>query len=152
MAFPSARNHVWHPPQGLGEQSKVTLLFRTARPNWLFSQISPNPPRMLPVLDVIHIPYFLSGIFILTSVNDTSSPHARQHLRSILHLTNPCAKRKVLSLTKTKGKIYKMKSLGNYITVRQHTKSDNFGMLFICAFPCWWIDNILNPLYVLGST
>ena len=34
----------------------------------------------------------------------------------MLHLTNPCAKRKVLSLTKPKGKIYKTKSLGNYIT------------------------------------
>ena len=35
----------------------------------------------------------------------------------MLHLTNPCAKRKVLSLTKLKGKIYKTKSLRNYITV-----------------------------------
>ena len=35
----------------------------------------------------------------------------------MLHLTNPCAKRKVLSLTKLKGKIYKTKSLGNYITI-----------------------------------
>ena len=34
----------------------------------------------------------------------------------MLHLTNPCAKQKVLSLTKPKGKIYKMKSLRNYIT------------------------------------
>ena len=34
----------------------------------------------------------------------------------MLHLTNPCAKRTVLSLTKPKGKIYKTKSLGNYIT------------------------------------
>ena len=34
----------------------------------------------------------------------------------MLHLTNPCAKRKVLSLTKPKGKIYKTKSLCNYIT------------------------------------
>ena len=34
----------------------------------------------------------------------------------MLHLTNPCAKRKVLSLTKPKGKIYKTKSLGHYIT------------------------------------
>ena len=33
----------------------------------------------------------------------------------MLHLTNPCAKRKVLSLTKPKGKIYKTKSLRNYI-------------------------------------
>ena len=37
----------------------------------------------------------------------------------MLHLTNPCAKQKVLSLTKPKGKIYKTKSLGNYITVLQ---------------------------------
>ena len=59
---------------------------------------------------------FLSGIFILTSVNDTSSPLARGHLRSSLHLTNPCTKRKVLSLTKPKGRIYKTKSLGDYIT------------------------------------
>ena len=35
----------------------------------------------------------------------------------MLHLINPCAKRKVLSLTKPKGKIYKTKSLHNYITV-----------------------------------
>ena len=34
----------------------------------------------------------------------------------MLHLTNPWAKWKVLSLTKLKGKIYKMKSLGHYIT------------------------------------
>ena len=34
----------------------------------------------------------------------------------MLHLTNPCAKRKVISLTKPKGKIYKTKSLGHYIT------------------------------------
>ena len=33
-----------------------------------------------------------------------------------LHLTNTCAKRKILSLTKLKGKIYKTKSLHHYIT------------------------------------
>ena len=41
----------------------------------------------------------LSGIFILTSVNDTSSPHARQHLCSSFHLTNPCAEPKGSQLT-----------------------------------------------------
>ena len=35
----------------------------------------------------------------------------------MLHLTNPCTKRKVLSLTKPKGKIYKTKSLHHYITL-----------------------------------
>ena len=58
----------------------------------------------------------LSGIFIVTSLNDTSPLPAPEHLRLCLHLTNPCAKRKVLSLTKPKGKIYKTKSLGHYIT------------------------------------
>ena len=59
---------------------------------------------------------FLSGVSIVTSLNDTSAPRVRQHLRSCLRLTNPCSKRKVLSLTKPKGKIYKTKSLGYYIT------------------------------------
>ena len=35
----------------------------------------------------------------------------------MLHLTNPCTKRKVLILTKPKGKIYKTRSLCNYITI-----------------------------------
>ena len=34
----------------------------------------------------------------------------------MLQLTNPCAKRKVIRLTKPEGKIYKTKSLSNYIT------------------------------------
>ena len=64
---------------------------------------------------------FLSGVSILTSLNDTSAPRAREHLRSCLHLTNPRAKRKVLSLTKQKDKIYKTKSLGHYITILART-------------------------------
>ena len=35
-----------------------------------------------------------------------------------LHLINQCAERKVLSLTKPKGKIYITKSLGNYIYIK----------------------------------
>ena len=54
------------------------------------------------------------------------SVRARKHLRPCLHLTNPCAERKVLSLTKPKGKIYKTKSLGHYITL--------FSCLLICLF------------------
>ena len=42
--------------------------------------------------------YLLSGIFIVTSLNDTSAPRAREHLRSCLHLTHALS-RKVLSLT-----------------------------------------------------
>ena len=106
---------------------KVNRLLRTLKLNWLFSNPK-NPPRTLPVHDVIHTSWshFLSGIFILTSLNDTSSPRAREHLRSCLHLTNPCAKRKVLSLTKPKGKIYKTKSLGHYIT-DIYKRNENFS-------------------------
>ena len=43
----------------------------------------------------------LSGIFNLTSVNDTSSQRTRQHLRSSLHLTNPCAEPKGSQPNKT---------------------------------------------------
>ena len=56
--------------------------------------------------------FFLSGILILISLNDTYAWIPAL----MLLLTNPCAKRKVLSLTKLKGKIYKPKSLGHYIT------------------------------------
>ena len=42
----------------------------------------------------------------------------------MMHLTNQCAKRKVLSLTKPKVKINKMKSLGHYIT--------HFHYFFFC--------------------
>ena len=73
---------------------------------------------------------FLSGIFILTSLNDTSSPRAWIPAL-MLHLTNPCAKRKVLSLTKPKGKIYKTKSLGNYITHPQPTGLSSDRVLII---------------------
>ena len=43
----------------------------------------------------------------------------------MLHLTTPCAKQKVLSLTKPKGKIYITKSLGNYITIWFHIQHTN---------------------------
>ena len=105
---------------------KVNLLLRTLELDSLtFFQIPQNPPRTLPMHDVIHIPqsHFLSGVSIVTSLNDTSAPHAHEHLRSCLHLTNPCAKRKVLSLTKPNGKIYKTKSLGHYITQSREWRS-----------------------------
>ena len=51
----------------------------------------------------------------------------------MLHLTNPCAKQKVLSLTKQKCKIYKTKSLGIYITSFSKTDSD----LNIYHFVVW---------------
>ena len=44
----------------------------------------------------------------------------------MLHLTNLCTKQKVLLLTKPKGKIYKMRSLRNYITYGEAGFSQNF--------------------------
>ena len=61
----------------------------------------------------------------------------------MLHLTNPCAKRKVLSLTKPKGKIYETKSLGNYITGGEREVE---GYIQNC---CIWDSSILLSMYFL---
>ena len=70
---------------------------------WLFSN-PPNPYPTLPVHDVIHIFWYP----ILDFYFDISEWHilpARAWTPAImLHLTNPCAKRKVLSLTKPKAR------------------------------------------------
>ena len=61
------------------------------------------------------VTFFYLG-FLLWHIWMTRPLRAREHLRSCLQLTNLCAKRKVLSLTKPKGKIYKTKFLDHYIT------------------------------------
>ena len=70
--------------------------------------------------DIIHVPgpIFLSGVFIVISLFVTSTRTRVNTSAQCVHLTNPCTKRKVLSLTKPKSKIYKTKSLCNYITTR----------------------------------
>ena len=105
-AAPVAHKVAWPRPA----RKANLLLPRQELNKLLFLKSQPT----LPVRDVTQIPWsqFLSGIFILTSLNDTSSDTPAL----MLHLTNPCAKRKVFSLTKPKCKIYKTKSLGNYIT------------------------------------
>ena len=45
----------------------------------------------------------------------------------MLHLTNPCTKRKVLILTKPKGKIYKTKSLHNYVTLWCQSSTNSYA-------------------------
>ena len=117
LTFPSSpRHHARHPPQGLGELRKSTFFFGGKNStHWLFSP-PPNPPRTLPMHDVIHISRFSIWDFYF----DISEWHilpARVWTPALmLHLTNPCAKRKVLSLTKLKGKIYKTKSHSHHIT------------------------------------
>ena len=117
-AAPVAHTFVW-PRPGLN----LNFFIRPANStNWLFS----NPPKSSAHASgawrhSYPLAILLPGIFVLTYVNDTSSLLARQHLRSSLHLTKPCAKRKVLSLTKPKGRIYKTKSHSHYITIQLMT-------------------------------
>ena len=129
LTFPSAPTNVRHLPQGLGEQAKVNLLLRrenSTPPLWPSS-----PTRLIDFFfkspkSSAHVSgawchshpavTFQSGVSIVTSPNDTSASRARGHLCSRLHPTNPCAKRKALSLTKPKGKTQKTKSLHHYIT------------------------------------
>ena len=79
-----------------------------------FSQISAHAcgawhhPNILVSFPIWDFYFDISEWYILSACAWTTA--------LMLHLTNPCAKRKVLSLTKPKGKIYKTKSLDNYIT------------------------------------
>ena len=75
-AAPVADKVVW-PRPALNLDSLV-------RRQELNSQLFLKSQPTLPVCDITYIPWsqFLSGIFILTSLNDTSSPCAREHLRS----------------------------------------------------------------------
>ena len=69
--------------------------------------------------DVIHVfglIFYLA--FLLRHLWLSHPPRARvNNCAQCVHLTNPCTKRKVLSLTIPKGKILKTKSLHNYITI-----------------------------------
>ena len=55
-----------------------------------------NPPRTVPVHNVIHIPktIFLSKTYFDICERHIHSVGACEHLRSNLHLTNPCAEPK----------------------------------------------------------
>ena len=117
LTFPSARNHVWHPTQGLGELRKSTVFFGGMDSTYgLFSNL-PNSQRTLPVHDVIHIPW---SHFLWDFYFDISEwhilPASAWTPALMLHFTNPCAEPKGCQPNKPKFKIYKTKSLGHYIT------------------------------------
>ena len=121
-AFTSATNHVQHPickllvwPQ---RAPKVNLSIRTQELNSLLflkcqkssahasgAWCHSHPLVSIPIWDF----YFDISEWHILSIRVWT-------LALMLHLTNPCAKRKVLSLSKLKGKIYKTKFLSNYIT------------------------------------
>ena len=112
-AAPVAHKFAWPRPA-----LNLDSLVRRQELNWLLFLKSQNPQPTLPVRDVIHIPW--SQFPIWDFHFDISEWHilsARAWTPALmLHLTNPCTKRKVLIQTKPKGKIYKTKSLRHYIT------------------------------------
>ena len=143
MTFPYAPNHVRHPPQGLGELWKSTVFFRGRNSTlWLFS----NPPKAQRFWAWRHSPPT-----VLFSIWDFYFDISEWHILParawtpvlMLHLTNPCDKWKVLSLTKPKGKIYKTKSLGHYITTLSQAYSYT---------PSWSIMSTNTQLNSLANT
>ena len=113
LTFPLAPNHVRTRHKASASKRKSTFFFRARNStNWLFS----NLPKILRArfqcmmsLTSPGLTFYLGFLFWHLWTKHTP-------LHSSLHQTNPCAKRKVLSLTKPKGRIYKTKSLGHYIT------------------------------------
>ena len=107
------------PVQGLGELQKSTFFFRgkNSTPDFFSPPIKSSAHASgawrhsyPPIWDF----YFdISEWHTLPAFSSTPA--------LMLHLTNRCTKRKVLSLTKPKGKIYKTKSLGHYITLLLQT-------------------------------
>ena len=92
---------------GLGGPRKSTFPFGRRNSTHCFSQI----PQILSAsgTDVIPLPrpHFLSGICYFDICEWHILPARAWTPALMLHLTNPCTKRKVLILTKPKGKIYK---------------------------------------------
>ena len=69
----------------------------------------------------------------------------------MFHLTNPCTKRKVLSLTKPKSKIYKTKSLSHYITLRVLPLCMHVCRWKICMFIFIWVNKKVCNIFVRAS-
>ena len=134
VTFPSAPHHVRHPPQGHCEVAKVTLLLRTARLNSTdFFKI----PKILLVLG-----------FLFWRLWKTHPPHAcvntcAQVCTKLTHVLS----RKVLSLTKPKGNIYKRNP--SAIILHLHYASGSRYFLHQSAQPSW--ESIYIYIYILSS-
>ena len=125
LTFPSAPHHVRHPVanywSGLDEPRKSTFFFQGRdSTHCFFSYLQIRcvslltSPGSIPIWDFF---FDISGWHILSARAWTPA--------LMLHLTNPCTKRKVLILTKPKGKIWKTKPLRHYVTWRCSTKTRN---------------------------
>ena len=114
--------------------------------------LTTHHPRDLPlpfIPTLIVRPQVVSG-GRQRQILDTSSPRVRQPLHSRLLLTNPCAKRKVLSLTKPKGRIYKRNPSAIVLQV-QSAHRMFFVLQFLTrsrkTFPQWKHDARLSNPY-----
>ena len=115
LTFPSAPNHVRYPPQGLGELRKSTVFLDARTQLTDFSQIPQILRARFRCMTSFTSPWSYYLGFLFWHLCMTHPARATWTPALMLQLTNPCAKRKVLSLTKPKGKIYKTKSLSHYI-------------------------------------
>ena len=135
LTFPSAPNHV-RTRHKISASKRKSTFFR--QQNWLFSNLSPCFRCVTSLTSLV-----------TSSIWDFYFDISEWHIRSahawtpalMLHLTNPCAKRKVPSLTKPKGKIYKTKSLGHYITAIQNGGKSNCAPGLNRGLPSnlWWL-------------
>ena len=81
---------------GLASTGPEGKLSRSDAGTHCFFSNPPNPQPTLPVHDVIHTPWshFLFGFYFDICEWRIFPPRAREHLRSCLHLTNPCTEPK----------------------------------------------------------
>ena len=113
--FSISPHYVWPPPQttGLASASSENRLASSRLESQLTAFFSYSK-ILSPAYghDVIHVPSLISYLGILLwHLWLSHPPCARVNTcTECVHLTNPCTKRKVLRLTKPKGKIYKTKN------------------------------------------
>ena len=101
----SVSSQLTDPTNAHAPRSKQLDSLRSKSQLTAFFKIAKNPSPSLPGMRSFTSPvYFLSGVFIVTSVIVTSSPCEREHMRSMCASTRALS-RKVLSLTKPKDKI-----------------------------------------------
>ena len=111
-AAPVAHKVVW--PR---RAPKVNLLLPRQELNSLLFLKSQNPQPTLPGMTSLTFPVLFPIWEFYFDICEWRILSACAWTPALmLHLTNPCIKRKVLILTKPKGKIYKTKSLRHYIT------------------------------------
>ena len=119
---------IWPPPRAapaanfwssFGELRKSTCFVQAQISTTCFFSNSQNPQPGFRAWRHLHPRFRFYLRFLLWHLWLSHPPCARViTCAQCVNLTNPCTKRKVLSLTKPKGKIYKTKSLRNYITLR----------------------------------